>query len=156
MGSPTGLGGVNSKGMQKILRRNLPFRREEVGRQEARRRIEAIGEPCKLEIPAALREHHEKSGGQLLSVGCGLTMRKSVLERDYPGQQAFPGKGGAILRGAPEMVRPEVHNVLYRIRLSGVVEAFKEILLHQVLQPWTNFLRRHIQIPCTKFGLPGH
>lgn len=46
--------------MQKILRRNLPFRREGVGRQEARRRIEAIGEPCRLEIPADLREHQEK------------------------------------------------------------------------------------------------
>ena len=44
------------KGMQKILRQNLPFRREEVSRQEARRRIEAIGEPYKLEILADLRE----------------------------------------------------------------------------------------------------
>ncbi|MYE21231.1 MAG: threonine--tRNA ligase, partial [Synechococcus sp. SB0662_bin_45] len=44
------------KGMQKILRQNLPFRREEVSRQEARRRIEAIGEPYKLEILADLQE----------------------------------------------------------------------------------------------------
>ena len=44
------------KGMQKILRQNLPFRREEVSRQEARRRIEAIGEPYKLEILDDLRE----------------------------------------------------------------------------------------------------
>ena len=44
------------KGMQKILRQNLPFRREEVSRQEARQRIEAIGEPYKLEILADLQE----------------------------------------------------------------------------------------------------
>ena len=44
------------KGMQKILRQSLPFHREEVSRQEARRRIEAIGEPYKLEILADLRE----------------------------------------------------------------------------------------------------
>ena len=44
------------KGMQKILRQNLPFRCEEVSRQEARRRIEAIGEPYKLEILADLHE----------------------------------------------------------------------------------------------------
>lgn len=44
------------KGMQKILRQKLPFRCEEVSRQEARRRIEAIGEPYKLEILADLQE----------------------------------------------------------------------------------------------------
>ena len=44
------------KEMQKILRQKLPFRCEEVSRQEARRRIEAMGEPYKLEILADLRE----------------------------------------------------------------------------------------------------
>ena len=44
------------KGMQKILRQKLPFRCEKVSRQEARRRIEAIGEPYKLEILAGLQE----------------------------------------------------------------------------------------------------
>ena len=44
------------KGMQKILRQKLPFRREEVSRQEAQRRIEAMGELYKLEILADLRD----------------------------------------------------------------------------------------------------
>lgn len=44
------------KGMQKILRKNLPFRCEQVSRQEAQRRIEAIGESYKLEILADLQE----------------------------------------------------------------------------------------------------
>ena len=44
------------KGMQTILRQKLPFHCEEVSRQEARRRIEAIGEPYKLEILADLQE----------------------------------------------------------------------------------------------------
>ncbi|TGG81097.1 MAG: threonine--tRNA ligase [Aphanocapsa feldmannii 288cV] len=42
--------------MQKILRRKLPLKREEVSREEARRRIEALGEPYKLEILAGLQE----------------------------------------------------------------------------------------------------
>ena len=44
------------------------------------------------------RGHHEKLGQPLC--GSRLTMRKSVLERDCPGQQIFPGKGVAIFRGA--------------------------------------------------------
>ena len=44
------------KGMQKILRQKLPFRCEDVSRQEAERRIEAIGESYKLEILAELQE----------------------------------------------------------------------------------------------------
>lgn len=34
-----------------------------------------------------------------ISAGCYLTMRKSVLERDYLDQQTFSG-GGAIFRSA--------------------------------------------------------
>ena len=44
------------KGMQKILRQKLPFRCEQVSREEARRRIEAIAEPYKLEILEGLEE----------------------------------------------------------------------------------------------------
>ncbi len=36
--------------MQKIIRKNLPFIREELPAAEARARIEAAGEPYKLEI----------------------------------------------------------------------------------------------------------
>ena len=36
--------------MCKIVRENLPLRREEVSREEARARIQALGEPYKLEI----------------------------------------------------------------------------------------------------------
>jgi hypothetical protein len=38
------------KEMQKIIKKKLPFIREEVSAEEARARIEAIGEPYKLEI----------------------------------------------------------------------------------------------------------
>ena len=38
------------KEMQRIIRKNLPFVREEVTPAEARARIEAAGEPYKLEI----------------------------------------------------------------------------------------------------------
>jgi len=38
------------KEMEKIIKANLPLRREEVSREEAKRRIEAINEPFKLEI----------------------------------------------------------------------------------------------------------
>lgn len=44
------------KQMDKIIRRKLPLRREEVTRDEARRRIEALGEPYKLEILDAIEE----------------------------------------------------------------------------------------------------
>jgi len=42
--------------MRKIFRQGLPFRREEVNREEAQRRIQAIGEPYKLEILEGLEE----------------------------------------------------------------------------------------------------
>jgi len=38
------------KEMERIIKSNLPLRREEVSREEARKRIEAINEPYKLEI----------------------------------------------------------------------------------------------------------
>lgn len=38
------------KAMDKIISKNYPITREEVSREEAKRRIEAIGEPFKLEI----------------------------------------------------------------------------------------------------------
>lgn len=44
------------KEMVKIIKRKLPVRREEVTRQEAQRRIEAIQEPYKLEILEGLTE----------------------------------------------------------------------------------------------------
>jgi threonyl-tRNA synthetase len=44
------------KEMIKILNRKLPVIREEVSREEAKRRIEAIGEPYKLEILEGLQE----------------------------------------------------------------------------------------------------
>jgi threonyl-tRNA synthetase len=44
------------KEMIKIINRKLPVIREEVSREEARRRIEAIGEPYKLEILEGLQE----------------------------------------------------------------------------------------------------
>jgi len=44
------------KEMVKILKRKLPLQREEVSREEAKRRIEALGEPYKLEILADLKE----------------------------------------------------------------------------------------------------
>ncbi|MEB3886352.1 threonine--tRNA ligase [Lyngbya sp. CCY1209] len=44
------------KEMVKILKRKLPLEREEVSREEAKRRIEALGEPYKLEILADLKE----------------------------------------------------------------------------------------------------
>jgi len=42
------------KEMVKILKRKLPLQREEVSREEAKQRIEALGEPYKLEILADL------------------------------------------------------------------------------------------------------
>ncbi|MDA0268645.1 MAG: threonine--tRNA ligase, partial [Cyanobacteria bacterium] len=42
------------KEMIKIIHKDLPVVREEVSREEARRRIEALGEPYKLEILAGL------------------------------------------------------------------------------------------------------
>ncbi|WP_448533173.1 threonine--tRNA ligase [Parathermosynechococcus lividus] len=42
--------------MVKIIKRNLPVIREEVSREEARRRIKALGEPYKLEILEDLQE----------------------------------------------------------------------------------------------------
>lgn len=36
--------------MEKIIKQNLPLIREEVSREEAKKRIEAINEPYKLEI----------------------------------------------------------------------------------------------------------
>ena len=44
------------KEMVKIIKQQLPVIREEVTREEARRRIEALGEPYKLEILAGLEE----------------------------------------------------------------------------------------------------
>lgn len=44
------------KEMAKIIRRKLPVTREEVSREEAQRRIEAIKEPYKLEILADIEE----------------------------------------------------------------------------------------------------
>lgn len=44
------------KEMVKILKRKLPLQREEVSREEAKQRIEALGEPYKLEILADLKE----------------------------------------------------------------------------------------------------
>ncbi|MGC9527509.1 MAG: threonine--tRNA ligase [Limnospira sp.] len=44
------------KEMVKILKRKLPLQREEVSREEAKHRIEALGEPYKLEILADLKE----------------------------------------------------------------------------------------------------
>lgn len=43
------------KEMQKIVRRNLPLRREEVSREEARARIEKLNEPYKLELLDAIK-----------------------------------------------------------------------------------------------------
>ncbi len=42
------------KEMIKIIKKNLPLEQEEVSREEAQRRIEALGEPYKLEILAGL------------------------------------------------------------------------------------------------------
>ncbi|ASC72377.1 Threonine--tRNA ligase [Halomicronema hongdechloris C2206] len=44
------------KEMIKIIKQGLPLVREEVSREEAKRRIEALGEPYKLEILADLQE----------------------------------------------------------------------------------------------------
>ena len=44
------------KEMTKIINRKLPVRREEVSREEAKRRIQAINEPYKLEILEGLQE----------------------------------------------------------------------------------------------------
>lgn len=44
------------KKMAEIIARNAPFRREEVGRDEARRRFEALGEHYKLELLDAIPE----------------------------------------------------------------------------------------------------
>uniref|UniRef100_A0A7S0D919 threonine--tRNA ligase n=1 Tax=Amorphochlora amoebiformis TaxID=1561963 RepID=A0A7S0D919_9EUKA len=43
------------KEMEKIIKSDLPLRREEVSREEAKRRIEAINEPYKLEILDAIK-----------------------------------------------------------------------------------------------------
>lgn len=44
------------KEMQKIIKKKLPITREEVSREEARARIDALGEPYKLEILDAIKE----------------------------------------------------------------------------------------------------
>jgi threonyl-tRNA synthetase len=44
------------KEMIKIINKGLPVEREEVSREEAKRRIQALGEPYKLEILAGLQE----------------------------------------------------------------------------------------------------
>ncbi|KAK9806451.1 hypothetical protein WJX73_008525 [Symbiochloris irregularis] len=46
------------KDMRKIIGQKLPFIREEVSEAEAKRRIEAINEPYKLEILAGITEKH--------------------------------------------------------------------------------------------------
>ena len=38
------------KEMERIIKKRMPLRREEVSREEARKRIEAINEPYKLEL----------------------------------------------------------------------------------------------------------
>ncbi|GJN22049.1 hypothetical protein PR202_gb09579 [Eleusine coracana subsp. coracana] len=44
------------KEMDRIIRRNLPLVREEVSREEAQKRIEALNEPYKLEILNSIKE----------------------------------------------------------------------------------------------------
>ncbi|CAL5083772.1 unnamed protein product [Urochloa decumbens] len=44
------------KEMDRIIRRNLPLVREEVSREEAQKRIEALNEPYKLEILESIKE----------------------------------------------------------------------------------------------------
>eukprot|EP00466_Bigelowiella_natans_P015329 jgi/Bigna1/138875/aug1.47_g13583 len=44
------------KEMERIIKANLPLVREEVTREEARKRIEAVKEPYKLEILDAIKE----------------------------------------------------------------------------------------------------
>lgn len=44
------------KEMDKIIRQKLPMEREEVSREEAKRRIESLGEPYKLEILDSIQE----------------------------------------------------------------------------------------------------
>lgn len=46
------------KEMQKIIKRKLPFVREEVSADEARRRIQDVGEPYKLEILDTIVERY--------------------------------------------------------------------------------------------------
>lgn len=50
------------KEMQAIIKKGLPVIREEVSREEARRRIEALGEPYKLEILDSIPE------GEVISI----------------------------------------------------------------------------------------
>ena len=47
---------ANKKEMDKIIRQGLPMEREEVSREEAHRRITALGEPYKLEILDSIQE----------------------------------------------------------------------------------------------------
>ena len=44
------------KEMQKIIKRNLPFIREDVSAEEARKRIQEVDEPYKLEILDSILE----------------------------------------------------------------------------------------------------
>jgi threonyl-tRNA synthetase len=44
------------KEMDRIIRKNLPLVREEVSREEAQKRIEALNEPYKLEILEGIKE----------------------------------------------------------------------------------------------------
>lgn len=57
------------KEMQKIIRLKLPFIREEVSEQEAKRRIEAIKEPYKLEILAGIAQKHPGAPITIYHVG---------------------------------------------------------------------------------------
>lgn len=66
------------KEMQKIIRKNLPFIREELSPGEARARIEAAGEPYKLEI---LESIMARCGGSV----------------EYGESRLYPGAGQAVL-----------------------------------------------------------
>jgi threonyl-tRNA synthetase len=48
------------KEMERIIKKRLPLRREEVTREEARKRIEAMQEPYKLEILDGIKVKGQK------------------------------------------------------------------------------------------------
>lgn len=91
------------KEMERIIKARLPLRREEVTREEARRRIEAIGEPYKLEILDSI-----KVGRACCARVCACVLREwiEVSERRRAPQNACIMRMGVWMASGLTLTTP--------------------------------------------------